>query len=812
MCWSKQQGPVSHLWVGDGPFLFNICLTDVVMSEVRSGSEWNFKRKKDRAVKSHAMTHRVFLQVFLSLTLWLTALTTSAASPASATYYVAPNGSDNNDGSLQNPWRTIGKANQTLRAGDTVYILEGTYSEAIKPSASGWEGQYITYARYQDHQVTVTGGACDGSAFGFWGDNKSYIIIDGITFHVESRTGEAWGKLKYSDHWIIRNCDFTSVNGSTNIWDGCLFWYTDHITISNCKFGKWGNYENEWGDSIRFQPGSYNIIEDNDFWGSYAGHSFLNVHGSYNVIRRNRFQNLWQKNLEVAEWYTYGQSRHNVIEDNVIYDAHPAHPSRPGLGGRGLQLAAPSNIIRGNLFILNHYRGVDLSGWADIPYVRYNRFYHNVFYGNGEHGLRSTQWDENLETVYNTFKNNIFSENGGRFGVSEQIAIDYYSGTFDEGQFEGNCIFHQTPGEDVVWVDGIGSHSLEWWETNYPLYFANNFDAAPMFTDPGALDFSLQPGSPCIDAGVSLTTATAGGMNTTILPVEDSTYFSDGFGIVAADWIKIGSSEPVQIQSVNYDTNAIALTAARSWSSGDPIHLYKNSLGQVVFRGSAPDIGAFEYVGSLPTSTATSTPLPTNTPLPTHTPTPTSTDTPSPTHTLTPTSTPSPTATSTPLPTDTPLPTRTPTSTSTSVPSPTSTPAPTDTPLPNTPTPTPTNTPTSASLSIDEPLLVGATVVKGNGIPGASVVVRDLDDPRISAVGSVNSEGRYEIALNSSGEVHQLSDLEIGHRIQVESEGQIYQAIVQSQAKVQIFLPFVGKSSLSNPGDGDHPPASPPRP
>jgi parallel beta-helix repeat protein len=227
---------------------------------------------------------------------------------------------------------------------------------------------------------------------------------------------------------------------------------------------------------------------------------------------------------------------------------------------------------------------------------------------------------------------------------------------------------------------------------------------------------------------------------------------------------------------------------------------------------------------STPSPTATSTPLPTNTPLPTHTSTPTPTDT------LMPTNTPSPTATSTPLPTNTPLPTHTstpthtltptstPSPTATSTPLPTNTPlpthttTPTNTPLPNTLTPTPTNTPTSAKLSIDEPLLVGATVVKGNGIPGASVIVRDLDDPRISAVGRVNSEGRYEIALNSSGGIHQLSDLETGHRIQAESEGQIYQVIVQSPTKVQIFLPFVGKSSLSHPGDGDHPPASPPRP
>jgi hypothetical protein len=134
----------------------------------------------------------------------------------------------------------------------------------------------------------------------------------------------------------------------------------------------------------------------------------------------------------------------------------------------------------------------------------------------------------------------------------------------------------------------------------------------------------------------------------------------------------------------------------------------------------------------------------------------------------------------------------------------------------STPTPTPdaTATPTFVKLSIDEPLFAGVKVVKGNGIPGALVVVRDLDDVRIVATGNVNSEGRYEIDLTSALGAFQLSGLETGHRIQAESERQIYQAIVQSPiaVQVQVFLPFVSKSSLSNPGDGDQPPPPPRRP
>jgi hypothetical protein len=135
----------------------------------------------------------------------------------------------------------------------------------------------------------------------------------------------------------------------------------------------------------------------------------------------------------------------------------------------------------------------------------------------------------------------------------------------------------------------------------------------------------------------------------------------------------------------------------------------------------------------------------------------------------------------------------------------------TSTPIPTPTTPDATATSAFVELSIDEPLLAGDTVVRGNGIPEALVVVRDLDDPRIVAASSVNSKGQYEIELTSVLATDQLGGLETGHRIQAESEGLIYQAIVQPRITVRILLPLVSKISLSNP-DEDYPDEPPSRP
>ncbi len=72
-------------------------------------------------------------------------------------YYVATNGSDSNPGTIDQPWKTIQKAADTLVAGATVYIRGGTYNEQVKPKNSGISGYYITYSAYQDEQVTIDG-------------------------------------------------------------------------------------------------------------------------------------------------------------------------------------------------------------------------------------------------------------------------------------------------------------------------------------------------------------------------------------------------------------------------------------------------------------------------------------------------------------------------------------------------------------------------------------------------------------------------------------------------------------------------------
>jgi hypothetical protein len=97
---------------------------------------------------------RLVFPVCLALTLML------AIAPAAqaATYYVATTGNDSAAGTEEAlPFRTIQKAANLMRAGDTCLIRAGTYRETITPANSGEAGAPIIFDAYQNERVIISG-------------------------------------------------------------------------------------------------------------------------------------------------------------------------------------------------------------------------------------------------------------------------------------------------------------------------------------------------------------------------------------------------------------------------------------------------------------------------------------------------------------------------------------------------------------------------------------------------------------------------------------------------------------------------------
>ncbi len=101
---------------------------------------------------------------------------------ALTTYYVSGTGSDSNDGkSTTKAFRTLQKAHDLTNPGDTVWIMNGTYtstsSDVLSIYRSGAPGQYIRYKAYPGHTPKLKSVK---NWQGIYLGGVSYILIEGL--------------------------------------------------------------------------------------------------------------------------------------------------------------------------------------------------------------------------------------------------------------------------------------------------------------------------------------------------------------------------------------------------------------------------------------------------------------------------------------------------------------------------------------------------------------------------------------------------------------------------------------------------------
>jgi PKD repeat protein len=488
-------------------------------------------------------------------------------------YYVAvghPSASDSNPGTEALPWKTITKANQTLTAGDTVYIKAGNYTTYIAPARSGTTSYRITYRAYGSDTVTVR-----DAAYGILLDGKSYITVEGINFYNLDR----FMYLRNSaNHNIIAYCNFDQVRNRVE-WGGSKIYYSSsHNWVHHCRFSKYGSYDTNargcvldiGNEESTTDISNYNLFENNTAF--HGGHHVLGVYGAYNVIRNNYFHNEnWlnghgERNLMLSGYPN--NSGHNLIEGNRIgYSGYPP----ANWGASGMALATGYNIVRLNEFCYNNAAGLGL-GVSTGYYsdVVYNKVYNNTFLHNGFNmsigpneytsAIGFANWGGGHIVKYNAVKNNLYYDHYQVYGYYNVSAGDQVFANNWNGDVQGNPLF----------VNATGSLGDPMDET-YP-------------------NTHLNPGSPCINAGGALTTITSTNGSGTTFKVADAGYFCDGWGIagVEGDEIQIvGTSQKARITNVNYSTNIITVNATLTWTQNQGIAL--------AYVGSAPDVGAHEY-------------------------------------------------------------------------------------------------------------------------------------------------------------------------------------------------------------------------
>ena len=381
------------------------------------------------------------------------------------TYYVSGQGSDRNDGlSKQSPFRSLQEAADRTQPGDTVYVMNGTYSEAdsftniLTIRNSGKPNAWITYKAYPGDKPELK--SHNWNAIEVKG--ASYIVIDG--FDLEGNNGNVTLDYALAQKDNTNNPS-TSGNGIGIVEsDESPKIRSKHIIIKN------NNVYNFGGGGIYTAPADYVTIENNQVhgnaWYSPYGNSGISVRGG-NTDNNTRYK--------------------IIVRGNTVYDNKELVP--------WFKVKA---ITDGNGIIVDTSRNTDedVEGGA---YTGRTLIENNVVFNNGGRGIHSYLSDH-IDILNNTTYQNSQSPaiKGG-----EVTAVD----STDVRVF--NNIIYATPGLPANTIadasNVIYDHNLIFNTDQFTGDVLNNkFGQDPLFVDPSAGNFSLQAGSPVIDAGGGL--------------------------------------------------------------------------------------------------------------------------------------------------------------------------------------------------------------------------------------------------------------------------------------------------------------------
>ena len=105
--------------------------------------------------------------------------------------FVSPDGSDENPGTSDLPFKSIQKCADTVQPGTTCWLRKGTYRETVAPKISGTRAKPITFAAYKNEEVIISGTELVNN----WSQHSGSIYRTDIKLPVDS----------YSDTGFLAN-------------------------------------------------------------------------------------------------------------------------------------------------------------------------------------------------------------------------------------------------------------------------------------------------------------------------------------------------------------------------------------------------------------------------------------------------------------------------------------------------------------------------------------------------------------------------------------------------------------------------------
>jgi parallel beta-helix repeat protein len=385
-------------------------------------------------------------------------------------FYVAPNGSNGDDGSSATPWLTIQHAVDNVTPGDTILLRSGTYAGA-RIEQSGTAAAWITLAAAPGAAALINSPGPNNKhssnlEFETWeGDETvAYWLVEGL----EVAAAPNWGidlrgsEGNHSHDFIIRN-NRVHDNGRDSGKSGIFTGFVDNV-----------------------------IVEGNESYSNGEHGIYLSNSGDHFLVRANRLHHNNNCGLHINGDLDSGADgiiSDGLIENNIIYENGDGGCSGINMDG------VTATIVRNNLLYENHAGGI------------------SIFQENG------AVCSQDIQLLNNT----IVQAEDGRWAIniSDDACIN--------NKIFNNIIltFHDWRGSIV-----IPKSPLSGFESDYNVIMdrfsadddnsvitlsewqALGYDSHSIITSPaevfaGPNDYHLHPKSPALDAGLTLPTVKA---------------------------------------------------------------------------------------------------------------------------------------------------------------------------------------------------------------------------------------------------------------------------------------------------------------
>jgi len=399
------------------------------------------------------------------------------------TYYVATNGSDNNPGTQAQPWATLQHAGDTMVAGDTTIVANGTYAGFREiETKSGTSGAPITMKAQNISGATLNtvpaGNKHNGvlELEGGWNTPTSpisYWVIDG--FVVDGQNVARAIDTRITSHLTVQNCTaMNSKASSSSVATALYASFCDAPLIQN------------------------NIAHNGTEHGCYTCNSADN-----GTVRCNT----WYSNTSLGHHMNGDKSMGgagNITGDGQMTGWLMERNTSYSNGSSGYDAdGVSSSTWKNNLAYNNIGKGLQMTQVDGASNPASDRIVNNTFClpSSGYYCINFAKGKSKQGGTNNVIENNIlYNAAGGIHG-----SLDYISGWMSTLTSDYNCVIDRF-GLD----DNKTGYTLATWRSTYSkdMHSVLGTDPNALFNNYAGNDFHLKAGSPAIDHGTTLTDVT----------------------------------------------------------------------------------------------------------------------------------------------------------------------------------------------------------------------------------------------------------------------------------------------------------------